>query len=197
MAAFTPLTLADLPAMSARMDEQGRCIWAAPMRFCSCGGELLAASHDVCSDCWLADYRRRYRGAIGLQSLWRGYKTRKDVAERNAEEVAAVTDLWRTYDEQYKAYAICQTIEAELKKDDPTWDATKTPYYVWMLEHSRFIDECETYMRRRGWVRPKKTRFRYPSVFLKMVKSVLVSCDMPAAKQRLFLEQMQALLRNH
>ena len=145
----------------------------------------------------LRDRMARADTALRVQALWRGYKARKSLAERNAEELRAVTPLWRTYDEQYKMYAICQTIEAELKKDDAAWDATKTPYYVWMLEHSRFIDDCETYMRRRGWVRPRKTRFRHPALFLKMVKSVLRSNNVSAAEERLFMTQMVRLLKTH
>lgn len=145
----------------------------------------------------LSERMARADTALRLQALWRGYQARKSIAERNAEEVRAVTPLWRTFDEEYKMNAICQTIEAELKKGDAAWDATKTPYYVWMSEHSRFIDDCETYLRRRGWVRPKKTRFRHPSVFYNMVKGVLRSNGVSAAEERLLMTQMEGIVKNH
>lgn len=99
----------------------------------------------------------RHEKAARIQSLWRGYKTRKTIQERNAEEVAAFLPIWRIYDEDYNRSVMCQTLMVELKKDDPTWDATQTRYYQWMLKTGGpFLEECETYMRRRGWVRPNK-----------------------------------------
>lgn len=163
---------------------------------CACG-EIMGISQDVCSTCWFAEFRKRRDAATIIQALYRGHISRKKTAERNADEVRAVTPLWRTYDEEYKMNAICQTIEAQLKKDDATWDATSTPYYRWMSEHSRGIDEMETYLRRRGWVRPKKTRFRHPSLFFKMVKGVLRSNNVSAAEERLFMVQMEALVQKH
>ena len=181
MASFTPLTLADisdLPAISARMDEQGRCIWATPIRFCSCGEELLATSYEICSDCWLADYRRRYHGAIGVQTLWRGYKTRKDLAAKNAEEVLAYTPIWRSFDDEYRMMVFCQTLMAELKKDDPSWDATQEPYYIWMMEHGPILEEWETFLRLRGWVRPKNQGHLNTVVFKRLIQGVFDSCDL-------------------
>ena len=118
--------------------------------------------------------------ALTIQSLWRGYKTRKELKERNAEEVSAVTPLWRTYDDKYRMYVFCQSLMAELKKDDATWDATKTPYYIWMMEKGPFLEECETYMLRRGWVRPKKEHL--DTVASKgLIQGVLESSGVPQA----------------
>jgi len=189
-----PCELSGWVPREVRMDAEGNRVWVP--RLCPCGARIGLAL-DICTECWFAERRKEDRGASALQALWRGHKARKQLKERNAEEVRAATPLWRTYDEEYKMNAICQTIEAELKKDDPSWDATKTPYYIWMQENSRFLDTCETYLRRRGWVRPRKTRFRHPTLFLNMVKGVLRSNNVSAAEEGLFMAQMDALLHNH
>jgi hypothetical protein len=133
-----PIDLADISAA----------LWAPPSFAEPCVCETLRR------------IRARHRPAIlvtRIQSLWRGYKTRKSIQERNAEEVAAFLPIWRLYDEDYNRSVLCQTLMCELKKDDPTWDATQTRYYQWMLKTGGpFIEECETYMLLRGWVRPQK-----------------------------------------
>ena len=144
---------------------------------CLCGNQLIASYHETCSDCWLADYRARYHGAVALQSLWRGYKSRKQLKEQHAKEVRDVTPLWRTFDEQYELYVFCQNMLAELKKDDPTWDATKEPYYIWMMEYGPVIEEWETWMRRRGWVRPVRRNINV-RLTLRFMDGVLQSCRM-------------------
>ena len=120
--------------------------------------------------------------AIVLEQL--DDKTRKTLAERNAEEVRAMEPLWRYFDDTYRMYTFCQTLNCELKKDDAEFDATKTPYYIWMLEHSRQIEELETYMRRRGWVRPKKKGLLNVNTFKRCIRGVLCSCGIPLKDQK-------------
>jgi hypothetical protein len=145
---------------------------------CLCGNQLTAPSHETCSHCWLADYRARYRGATALQSLWRGYSARKTIQEKNAEEVLRYTPIWRSYDDQYRMYVFCQTLMAELKKDDPSWDATQEPYYIWMMENGPILEEWETFLFRRGWVRPKKQSHLNTQVFKRLIQGVLESCGL-------------------
>jgi hypothetical protein len=154
---------------------------------CACGGELMAASYDVCSDCWLSDYRRRFRGASSLQRLWRGYTERKAIQRKKAEEVVLYTPIWRSLDDQYRMYVFCQTLMAELKKDDPTWDATQEPYYIWMMEHGPILEEWETFLFRRGWVRPKKKGLLNVTVFKRLIKGVLDSVGIPQNSQKVTL----------
>jgi len=116
----------------------------------------------VCS-CRTPEDQERYlrtsrlvmRAVRKAQALWRGYTTRKNLAKRNEKEVRAMEPLWHYLDDTYRMCVFCQTLNCKLKKSDPEFDATKTPYYIWMLEHSRQIEEMETYLQRRGWVRPK------------------------------------------
>ncbi len=127
-------------------------------------------------DCWLSDFRRRYRGAVLLQSLWRGYKTRKTMQERYAVEIEAMLPIWRFYDEDYNRSVLCQTLLCELKKDDPTWDATQSYYYQWMLKKGGpFLEHCESHMLRRGWVRPQKKNI-HVGFTLKSIYNVLKEC---------------------
>jgi hypothetical protein len=126
----------------------------------SCGWQTSGCPRDPCICKTLEEIRSRHRPhilATRIQSVWRGYKTRKEIQERNAEEIAATLPIWRIYDEDYNRSVLCQTFLCELKKDDPTWDATQTRHYKWMLNTGGpFLEECETYMLRRGWVRPQK-----------------------------------------
>lgn len=125
-----------------------------------CGNAWSGCPSEPCVCETLRTIRARHRPhilATRIQSLWRGYKTRKDIQERNAEEVKAVLPIWRIYDEDYNRSVLCQNFLVELKKNDPTWDATQSRHYKWMLNvGGPFLEESETYMRRRGWVRPKK-----------------------------------------
>jgi hypothetical protein len=126
----------------------------------SCGNPSSTCPSDPCICATLERIRARHRPAImatRIQSVWRGYKTRKTIQERNAEEIAATLPIWRFYDEDYNRSVLCQSLMCELKKDDPTWDPTQTRHYQWMLKTGGpFLEECETYMLRRGWVRPQK-----------------------------------------
>jgi hypothetical protein len=148
-----PIALADVagalwaePLASAECDDFCDGLHVYPLGPCACGG--------------LRRIRARHRPAIlatRIQSVWRGYKTRKEIQERNTEEIAATLPIWRIYDEDYNRSVLCQTFLCELKKDDPTWDATQTRHYKWMLNTGGpFLEECETYMLRRGWVRSQK-----------------------------------------
>jgi len=99
---------------------------------------------------------RPHIAAERIQALWRGHKTRQDLAKKNAEEIAVVEARWRRYDERYRIYVVCQNLMVEMMKDDTLWDATSTPYYIWMLEMGGpWIDEAEDFMRLRGWIRPQ------------------------------------------
>lgn len=82
---------------------------------------------------------------------------------------------WRKYNEQYKLCVLLQTIFVELKKDDDEWDATQTPYYIWMMENGPLIVELEDELRLRGWKRPKRTFFN-PSLFAQQLNDVLKAC---------------------
>jgi hypothetical protein len=143
---------------------------------CACGEELMAGSEETCWNCWLTDFYKRYDAAVLIQALVRGHKARKDLKERKAEEIRAYTPIWRFYDDQYRMYTYCQTLMVNLKKDDPEWDATKTPFYTWMMENGPSLEECETFLRLRGWVRPKRTSFPKTDVFRHMIQIVLDSC---------------------
>jgi hypothetical protein len=162
---------------------------------CACGEPRLDLAQERCVDCWLLDFRQRYRGAVLFQSLWRGYKTRKDIQRKNAEDIEAAMPLWRFYDEQYKMYALCQTLFVDLKKDDPDWDATKTPYYVWMMERGPILEECETWLLRRGWVRPKKGRLN-PSLLKPLLQGVLSSCGVTGQEARAVFALVDAFVKH-
>ncbi len=122
---------------------------------------------------------RPHNAATQIQAIWRGYVARKDLAKRNAEEVRKYTPAWRSLDDQYRMYVFCQTLMAELKKDDPTWDATAEPYYIWMMEHGPILEEWETFLRRRGWVRPKNKGVLNTHVFKRLIYGVLESSGVP------------------
>ena len=135
-------------------------LFAAPTVCESCDEEVWGCPSEPCICKTLERIRARHRPALmatRIQSMWRGYKTRKQIQERNAEEIAATLPIWKMYDEDYNRSVLCQTLMCELKKDDPTWDATQSRHYIWMLNTGGpFLEECETYMLRRGWVRPQK-----------------------------------------
>ena len=117
----------------------------------------------------------RGRAAKQIQALWRGYKSRKSLQAERAKQVSEVLPLWRSLDEQYGLYVFCQTFMCELKKDDPSWDATKTHYYIWMMEYGPQLAEWETWMSLRGWVRPKKQNINV-RMTLRFMEGVLYSC---------------------
>lgn len=147
-----------------------------------CGEPLWGCRTEKCICVTVSEYRRAcrpYFAAQTIQSVWRGYKTRKTLQHKNAEEVLRYTPIWRSYDDQYRMYVFCQTLMAELKKDDPTWDATQEPYYIWMMEHGPVLEEWETFLRRRGWVRPKKQGHLNTSVFKRLIQGVLQSSGVP------------------
>lgn len=122
--------------------------------------------------------------ATRFQALWRGYTERKAIQRKNAEEVRRHTPIWRSYDDQYRMYVFCQTLMAELKKDDPTWDATQEPYYIWMLEHGPVLEEWETFLQRRGWVRPKTKAHLNTKVFMRLIQGVVDSCGLPMGSRK-------------
>ena len=171
--------------------------WCAVTRRCDCGEESRSNSEELCWDCWTVDFHKRYDAATAVQALWRGFQARRLLAEKNAEEVRAHTPIWRFYDDQYRMYVFCQTLNVDLKKDDPEWDATKTPYYTWMMEHGPFIEECETFLRRRGWVRPKKQSVLSKTVFRRLIKGVLDSCNVTAAQSKAALAVYDTLVKQH
>jgi hypothetical protein len=167
-----PIDLADVagalwadPLASAECDDFCDGLHVYPLGPCACGG--------------LRRIRARHRPAVmatRIQSLWRGYKTRKTIEERNAEEIEAMLPIWRFYDEDYNRSVLCQTLMVELKRDDPTWDATQTPHYQWMLIiGGPFLEECETYMLRRGWVRPQKQNL-HVGLTLTALYQVIADC---------------------
>jgi hypothetical protein len=117
----------------------------------------------------------RHEKAARIQSLWRGYKARKSIQERNETELNAVIPLWKTFDGQYDLYVFCQTLMVELKKDDLSWDATKTHYYTWMMEFGRILAEWETWMCARGWVRPQSRNVK-TSMLVRFSEGVLLAC---------------------
>jgi hypothetical protein len=145
-----------------------------------CGNQHTSCPSSPCICETLRSIRARHRPAVmanRIQALWRGYKSRKQLKEQHAKEVRDVTPLWRTFDEQYELYVFCQNMLAELKKDDPTWDATKEHYYIWMMEYGPVIEEWETWMRRRGWVRPVRRNINV-RLTLRFMDGVLQSCRM-------------------
>jgi hypothetical protein len=108
----------------------------------------------------LREMRALHRPRIAvtrIQALWRGYQARKSIQEKKADEISPfLLPMWRHYDEKYQMYVVCQNLLVELKKDDPTWDATQSPYYLWMLEvGGPRIEDAEKFLFARGWVRPE------------------------------------------
>jgi hypothetical protein len=123
-----------------------------------CGGQWdTATGLCACETLWMIRQRHRpHYMAERIQSLWRGYKIRKELMMKRAEEIAPLETKWRRFDERYRIYVVCQNLMVELKKDDPLWDATATPFYLWMLEvGGPWIADAEHFMYLRGWVRPK------------------------------------------
>jgi hypothetical protein len=92
--------------------------------------------------------------AARVQALWRGYKVRKGLQTKNQQEVALWEPYWHLLDERYRLCVFCQTMEAALHTDDPSWDAEGTPYYRMMMEEGPTLDELERFLFKRGWVRP-------------------------------------------
>jgi hypothetical protein len=170
-----PLDLSDLaaalwssPRASAEHDDFCDGLHVYPLGPCACDQlRKIRALH------------RPHIAATQIQALWRGYTTRQEVAKRNAAEVKKYTPAWRSLDDQYRMYVFCQTLMGELKKDDPTWDATAEPYYIWMMEHGPILEEWETFLRRRGWVRPKNKGVLNTHVFKRLINGVLESSGVP------------------
>jgi hypothetical protein len=156
----------------------------------SCGEPLWGCAGLSCVCGILRRIRARHRPAIlatRIQSLWRGYKTRKDIAEKNAEDIRAFEPLWRFYDEKYRTYVLCQNLVVALKKSDPSYDVTQTPYYIWMLETGGpWIEEAEEFMRLRGWVRPKSTKVNL-GVLRIMCEDIFKHCGLTDQEQRVAL----------
>lgn len=160
-----------------------------------CGNARSSCPNKPCVCEELERIRARHRpsyAATRIQSLWRGFKSRKDLAKKNAEEIAVVEERWRLYDQGYRLYVLCQNLMVAVKRDDPLWDATATPFYIWMLEDGGpWIEEAEDFMRLRGWVRPKNSR---PPMSL--VKSfftdALAQCGLTAEEQRIAMALMDA-----
>jgi hypothetical protein len=167
------------PCISARMNAKGESVWAydprPPSYVPSLSSSHLCPMESLFS---LRNRVERQEAATLVQSLWRGSKTRKDLAIKNAEEVRRYTPIWRSYDEQYRMNVFCQTLMVKLKKDDPSWDATKTPYYTWMMEQGPVLEEWETFLFQRGWVRPKNTHLN-TTVFKRLIQDVLESSGVP------------------
>ncbi len=129
-----------------------------------------------------------------IQSLWRGYKTRNELKEKHKEEIAAVESRWREYDEQYRISVICQNLMVHLKKSDRLWDATQTPFYVWMLEDGGpWIAAAEEFMQLRGWVRPKNYPLKMTTV-KKFIQDALQQCDASAAEERIVMALMDSFV---
>lgn len=92
--------------------------------------------------------------ALRIQSLWRGYKVRKTLAEAKYAQQAAA---WRTRESLDEVYCMCvhsQNLAVELHRMDPTWDATQTPWYIWMLTQGRYLESVEAFLVKCGWALP-------------------------------------------
>jgi hypothetical protein len=123
--------------------------------------------------------------ATRIQSLWRGYTTRKLVAKKKIAEVAIIEDHWRHYDEKYRLYVLCQNLMVAVKRDDPLWHADETPFYLWMLEvGGPWIEEAEDFMLRRGWVRPQKSRISM-ALMKSFFTDALQQCGLTAEEMRI------------
>ena len=195
-----PLSLEDVcvalfaaPTAFAEPCSCNECCGAAKLRGVpceSCHEELWGCPSEPCVCKMLERIRARHRPAImatRIQSVWRGYTTRKQVQERNAEEIAATLPIWKMYDEDYNRSVLCQTFLCELKKDDPTWDATQTRHYIWMLKTGGpFLEECETYMLRRGWVRPQKRNI-HVRFTLRALYNVMEECGVSDEDPRVLM----------
>lgn len=162
------------PRISARMNERGEMIWAENLYsqyerpwelsmdpyfdefVASLPIPSLSRTHlcPVESQFPLAQRMHRTDTAERIQALWRGYKVRKTLEEQKAAEIAAVLPLWKSLDEVYRIFVKCQSYANILNYNNPTWDATESPWYIWMLTQGRHIESIETYLFERGWVRP-------------------------------------------
>ena len=149
--------------------------WVPRSRLCACGQPRQDPAQELCADCWLFDFRQKFRGASSFQALWRGYSERKKLREKNAMEIGVALPNWRKLDEQYKMFALCQTIYVKLKEDEEGWDPTTTLYYEWMMNYGPLLEEYEDWMRVRGWKRPKRTYFHIPR-FAELLNDVLKEC---------------------
>jgi hypothetical protein len=205
--------------ISARMNERGEGVWAdfsLPRRPIGLGDVVVAlfseprpsSGHDEFCDglpiysfgpCSCEELRniralnRPHMAAERIQSLWRGYSTRKSIQERNAEEIASAEPIWRIYDEDYNRSVLCQNLLCELKKDDPTWDATQTRHYQWMLKTGGpLLEEYETYMLRRGWVRPQKKNI-HVGFTLRALYNTLKECGVSDTEPRALFAIVKAL----
>ena len=118
----------------------------------------LSSSHlcPVESQVPLAERVQRQASALLLQTLWRGYSVRKTLAEKTfGPELAAAEPLWASLDEAYRLCIVCQNYAVVLNHSNDEWDATESPWYIWMLTQGRYLDNLEIYMMKRGWRRPE------------------------------------------
>jgi hypothetical protein len=128
-------------------------------------------------------YRQHRDSSFRLSTMALPDSTPNLLSER--QELRATLPLWRYYDEQYRTNVFCQSLSVRLKKEDPAWDATQTPYYRWMLENGPFLDELETRLQRHGWVRPKKQKSS--KVSKRILIDVFDSCGVSQAEQKVSL----------
>jgi hypothetical protein len=210
----------EIPRISARMNESGESVWADFSPPPSPLDQLFRARRpislrDLAVALWAEPYSSAEEEALGrsayetlreiralhrphmaaerIQSLWRGYSTRKSIQERNAEEIAAAEPIWRIYDEDYNRSVLCQNLLCELKKDDPNWDATQTRHYQWMLKTGGpLLEEYETYMLRRGWVRPQKKNI-HVGFTLRALYNTLKECGVSDTDPRALFAIVKAL----
>jgi hypothetical protein len=100
----------------------------------------------------LAKRMARQHSALLIQTLWRGYKVRK-----NLTQVAAALPLWKSLDEAYRIFIVCQSYANILNHGVSSYDPTESPWYIWMLTQGRYLESLELYLLQRGWSRPKET----------------------------------------
>lgn len=96
---------------------------------------------------------RRYTAEL-VQALWRGYRVRKDLKEKDKQLVADWGPLAEEMDQEYRLLALAQTLAIHLRSDDPNWDPEATYYFQMMLTLGRRIEELEIWLSKKGWVRP-------------------------------------------
>ncbi len=153
-----------------------------------CGNARSSCPSDPCICETLERIRRQHRPsfmATRIQSVWRGHKTRKDLAKKHAEELAVVEERWRLYDKRYRLYVLCQNLMVAVKRDDPLWHADETPFYLWMLEvGGPWIEEAEDFMRARGWVRPRKSPISM-ALMKGFFRDALQQCGIGAEEMRI------------
>lgn len=109
---------------------------------------------------------RRQASTLLFQALWRGYQVRKSLqAVALCSSLQAVA-LWSSLDEAYRLCVLCQDLAVILHYADKSWDATETPWYVWMLTQGRYLEALEVFLEKRGWVRPPQGPLATSKAFL-------------------------------